>query len=551
MLAYGDTIFGGRMFDNSDFQCCRAWPSNVETQPAIAPVGTNYRPMPITFEPIFETDLYVEIDNKDRSSRVEWQSLQVQNILTRQVDTCALTFKKIVGETFNVETDSNIKVYASGSLVFQGVVTSVNTKMLSAALVSIDVEAVDYTRELDGKLVNQAYEDQTISYIINDIVAKVAPQFGTLNVTTTQTLGYANFVYQTASKAFEELSDMSGFDWYVDQYKQIHFGDSSEELAPFDLNDDNQSYVRGTLEFSDDISQIKNVIFVRGGNERVTSTTYTTQGNGVQKTFTLGFHFETKPTVTVAAVSKTVGYYGVDSSASYDCLWSQTGDFIVFTSAPAAAAQVDVVGVPLIPIRYKLPDRASITEHGERQMVIVDKTITTREGARDRARAEILKYASSLVSAKFSCRTTGLRAGQTMTVDSTTFDKSGDYVITQVATRMFTPTSFIYDVTLVSTKLMDIVDLLSAMLESRLKDQEYSANESFDPSEYIEETVTITETTDASTTADSSLTETVTTADTSDLAGGTGLNYGTIFVVGPWTPSSTKRQFNVDRSPLG
>lgn len=464
---------------------------------------------------------------------IEWESLSVKNVLTRQVDTADFTMKVTSVSTFSVAVGDNVKVYDDQELIFQGKVTRTRTTALSQALKKISVTAVDYTRELDNKVAAHTYQSQTAEFIIKDLLTRYAPQFTTNNVYAPITINYIKFSYQLLSECLQELADYTGYDWFVDQYKDVHFKLASTEAAPFDLMDDNGSYETKSITFEDDISQLKNSIYLRGGDELATSTTFSEVADGAKKVFTLGYHFSAVPTVTVAAVAKTVGTLGVDNAASFDVLWDPTNDFIQFASAPAAAATVAATGTPLNPILLYMPEPTSIALYGERQYVIIDKTITTRAGARQRALAEIYRYAQTVTSVRFTTLTSGLRAGQTMRVNSTLFGIDDDYIVTQVDTSMRGPTTYEYSVTLVSTKLMDIIDLLAQMLTSKLKEQTYDANEGFDPAFAVFEGIAVTEAITA-TVGGSVVTEEAETVDDSMTV--QALNFGFTPVWGPWTP---------------
>jgi len=518
---------------------------------SLTPPGVRLRPLPISSPIVYPAGIYIEVDNIDRSSSIEWSSLDVSNILTRQVDTADFSFKMLPSAAFSVEIGQNIKIYDSQDLIFQGKVTRVRKTALSAALLRVGVTCVDYTRELDNKVVAETYENQTAEFIIKDILTRYAPQFTDINVNAPITINFIRFSYQLVSECFQELAEMTGYDWYVDQYKDVHFRLSSSVTSPFDLLDTNGSYLMGSITFEDDISQLKNSIYLRGGDEIGLSQTYAEIADGDKLVFPLGYHFSALPTVTVNAVAKTVGTLGTDNALSFDCMWDPKNDFIQFATPPTVGETLEVSGLPLNPILLYLPERVSIAEHGERQYVIIDKTITTRAGARQRALAEILKYAQTVTSIRFTTLTSGLRAGQTMIVNTALFGIEGEYIVTQVSTSMRGPTQYQYDVTLISTKLMDIIDLLAQMLTSKLKEQTYDANESFDPTEVVFEEILTSESVTPQVGGDASVSETVSFGESVTKPGGTGLNFGTIFVAGPWVPSTTKRVFNLERSLLG
>lgn len=500
---------------------------------SLTPPGVRLRPLPITTPITYPSGIYVEINNRDRSSMIEWNSLTVKNVLTRQVDTADFGLKVTNDSTFTVSMGDNVKVYDDQELIFQGVVTRTRTTALSQALKRLSVTCVDYTRELDNKVAAHTYQTQTAEFIIQDLLTRYAPQFTINNVYAPITINYIKFSYQLLSECLQELADYTGYDWYIDQYKDLHFKLASTEAAPFDLMDDNGSYETHSIAFDDDISQLKNSIYLRGGDELATSTTFSEVADGTKKVFTLGYHFSAVPTVTVAAVAKTVGTLGTDNAASFDVLWDPTNDFVQFASAPAAAATVAVTGTPLNPILLYMPEPTSVALYGERQYVIIDKTITTRAGARQRALAEIYRYAQTVTSVRFTTLTSGLRAGQTMHVDSTLFGVDDDYIVTQVETSMRGPTTYEYGVTLISTKLMDIIDLLASMLTSKLKEQTYDTNEGFDPALAIFEGESVVDAITVSLGGSVVTNEAETMADVVTVQ---ALDFGFTPVWGPWTP---------------
>ena len=503
---------------------------------SLTPPGVRLRPLPISFPITYPSGIYVEVNNVDRSSSIEWNGMSIKNVLTRQVDTADFSLKVLPTDTFVVAVGDNIKVYDNGSLIFQGKVTRVRQAAIGAqTLKRLSVTAVDYTRELDNKVVAETYQSQTASFIIQDLLTKYCPQFTYNNVYAPITINYIRFSYQLMSECLQELADYTGYDWYVDQYKDVHFKLASTEGAPFDLTDTNGSYEVKTITVDDDISQLRNSIYLRGGDEITTSKTFSEVADGQKSVFNLGYHFSDTPTATLSGVAKTVGILGQDDPTSYDLLWDPTNDFVQFASTPAAAATVEVTGTPLNPILLYMPEPNSIAQHGERQYVIIDKTITTRAGARQRALAELYKYAQTVVSVRFVTLMSGLRAGQTIHMQSDLFDRDDDYIITQVDTTMRTSTTYQYNVTLVSTKLMDIIDLLSQMLTSKLKEQTYDTNEAFDPAFAILETSDISESVTAAVGGSVTTDETATMSESVTVQ---ALDFGITYVLGPHVPGA-------------
>ena len=501
--------------------------------------GVRFLPLSIADPHLYNANVYIEIEHQDRTPFVEWQGLEIANILTRQVDTATFAFKYKQGDAFTVAVNNNICVYDRGYIIFQGIVTNVKKVHVSGRMIRVEVACVDYTRELDSKVVAQTYEGLTAQAIIQDIILRYAPQFDTRFVYAPHIINKIQFTYEPVSKCLEQLAGMLGYDFWVDENKYLHFIQVNTTGAPFALRDDNGTYVLGSLTFEDDIAQLRNSVFLRGGNELGAPTSFQENGDANKKTFPLGYHFSEKPTVTLNAVAQSVGTNNVDNSASFNCMWDPSGDFVVFAAAPGSGLPVVVTGTPLYPILMRLPERTSVALYGERQIVIIDKTITSRSGARQRALAELLQHANALVSANFTTYMRGLKAGQLISVNSTLFGKVGEYIVTEVRTRPWTKRLMQYEITLVSTKLMDIVDLLGKMLREKLKEQDYSANESFDPAEVVFEDVTFNEVITVSIGGTVTVNEGVTAGESVTVQ---ALNFGSTTVWGVWTPDGTNKR---------
>jgi hypothetical protein len=396
-------------------------------------------------------------------------------------------------------------------------------------------------------LVYETFIGETVNNIIGTLITKYTTGFTTANVNCPYTVDRVDFNFQKISDCLTELAERTGYDWYVDEYKDIHFIDgTATTAAPISVADDNGSYVVGSLSLADDISQIRNSVYLRGGEEIGSLQMYQKIADGTQNLFSPGYHFSAVPGVTVAGAPQTVGTEGIDNPAAFDCLWNPTEDYIVFAVAPGAGVAVVISGLPLNPIRLYYPDRASIAAYGEKQILINDNTIVTRAAARFRARAEMLQYAASVVSAKFVTTTKGFRAGQYVSINSALYSRSGSYIVSKTTVAMLTPTKFKYQIECISTKVFDIIDLFVKLLRERAKDQAGESNESYDPAEAIFEDPVVSESISARVGGVASTAETATLTEAG--APVTTIDLGTIFVAGMYLPSGVYREAKCDGS---
>ncbi|PIU58165.1 MAG: hypothetical protein COS89_01810, partial [Deltaproteobacteria bacterium CG07_land_8_20_14_0_80_38_7] len=148
---------------------------------------------------------------------------------------------------------------------------------------------------LDRYLVNDSFEDQTIEDIINYILVDkgLDSVFTTVNVDATKVVNYIAFKYETFSSVLTQLAELVNYDWYVDYDKDIHFFSKETNTAPFDIEDSTGSYLADSLIIRKDNSQVRNVVFVRGGE--YLASTFTTEyiSDGDQNVFGLPYKYDT------------------------------------------------------------------------------------------------------------------------------------------------------------------------------------------------------------------------------------------------------------------
>jgi len=406
-------------------------------------------------------------DDLNFTQYVEWNSIRLEDNLTSQANTLKFKVKKYGSITFTPEINDEIELYDYNDKIFAGHIIKIRKYTDAKKIVVFEIEAKDYTHEMDGKLVSDSYEDQLVEDIIDSIVSTYLPAgYTTTNVSATGiTLEYISFNYEYPSKCLQQLAELIGYDWYVDYNKDIHFFEKNVgEIAPFSITDSGEELWQD-LEIIEDQKQIKNIIYVRGG-EYVGDlrTDKVGEGDGATKVFKLPYRYDSTPTVEVNSVAQTVGIDFIDSFDSYDCLWNYQEKVIRFDTAPTAGHDIEVTGQPLIPVLVKAKSGASTSVYGDREYKIIDKDIKTKELARQRAEGEILDYSESIKEGSFTTYESGLTSGMRITVNSSDYGVNRDYIITRVVMKMLNPREPYYNVIITSARTMGIIDYLQKML---------------------------------------------------------------------------------------
>lgn len=422
------------------------------------------------------------IEGVDKATEIDYTSVQIQRALTNQVDTLKFRIKRADSSGYKPALLNDIEIIDGSQTIFGGQIVSVH-ETVEGKLEYYECEAKDYSFDMDRYLVVQVYENMTVTQIITDIKNNFLPAgYDITNVACPVTLKYISFNYEYPSKCLQQLAQITNYDWWVDEDKKIYFKLKGATSAPFNLTDTNQKYIYGSLKISQDIRNLRNSIIVRGGEYLGASSSEDIEADGDQLIFLQGYRYNSV-TVAVNAVSKTVGIDNIDDPASFDCLYNFQEKAVKFKTAtkPTAGQIVTVGGFPYIPVVTKLTNSASITEFGEFQYKIVDKSINSKEAARDRARAEITQWANEINEGSFDTHESGLETGQSIIINSTIRGiVNQGFLISRITSKLDAPDRFIHKVTLVTSQTYGMVEFLQNMLMEKDKQIVISADEVLD-----------------------------------------------------------------------
>jgi len=473
-----------------------------------------------------------------------------------------------------------------------------------------------------------------------------------------QEVKFISFNYEYPSKCIQQIADLFQWKWYVDQDRDIHLFAQYGELAPFDLDDTGGKYIFRSLQINGNVDQLRNSVFVRGGQYLDTAITEDLghQVDGLNKIFKLGYKYSAdtmvltlngtekalgqdnldqftdnqgiiqtskaltqlnlgdaagnskqsmqiiagqkarrtkvkirvkkvgtpvdnfqiqifsddgsdKPSATnLSTVATLAGgsitgtfaeytftlteastnnllisantkyhivasrsaandasnYYQIDVYSKvydgfsyagtavpawtatayswyfievlgYDALYSIDQKIIVFTTVPPNGQTLTLLGQPYKAVFIQQKDNVSIAAYGEYQFKIVDATILTKEGGRQRALQEILAWAAEVTEASYTTLEPGLRVGQTQNIASVIRGIDTDYLINGITAKTRTGTAFEYFVSLVTTKTLGILYFLQQQLKNDDKNNQIDNTEVLDQLEGFEESITFTD----------------------------------------------------------
>jgi hypothetical protein len=307
---------------------------------------------------------------------------------------------------------------------------------------SYDVECVSYDALADRRLVAASYESgsQTLSTIVSDVVTNFLTGDGltTTNVDTGPIIDRLKFNYVPASAVFDELANITGYAWWVDESKALWFKPRAGVAAPFAIDGTNARKV--TVNRTTEVYRNKQLI--RAGVDLTASRTESFSGNGTQKAWTLAYPVGAAPTsLTVGGVAKTVGIRGVDTGKDW---YYQIGDPVVSqddgAAAVGAAVAIAVTYQGQFPILINAQSDTAIAAQaalngasGIYEALEERPNMNDDEGAASVAEGLLRRYGAIPRRLTFETDTAGLKPGQLLAATFTPHAVSGSWLVDSVA----------------------------------------------------------------------------------------------------------------------
>jgi len=425
------------------------------------------------------------IDDVDRTEYISARSLTINDEVNSKINTCSFrTFD--ASNVWKPDVSESIEIFdAYGNRIFSGVIASVDETRIGidpttgSELLSYMVQAQDYTKQLQKKLVIETYEDMTCKEIIEAMINKYYSQegFTTVNVSTGPVVSQISFNYKAGDKVLDDLANAVGYEWYVDYDKDIHFFNSATASSMFTFTDATENWTN--LSIKPDTSQLRNRIYIRGGIYYSDPFTQEIKADGTQKEFLLAYTPDYDGfTATIASVARSVGIKDVDQAADYDFLLNRAEKSLAMGETTWALANTPIAADTILTLvyNYEIPvlivqeDTDSIEAmktleggDGVYEYIIIDKNITSISAARDRALAELNTYANAITRGSVdSYDTVNIQSGNLITINSTQRGLNADYLVTKVKINQISPTQLKYTIEFTGT-LYNFVDFLLAL----------------------------------------------------------------------------------------
>jgi hypothetical protein len=306
-------------------------------------------------------------------------------------------------------------------------------------LLFMNCTGIEYSAICDRRLVARAYTNQTLKAIVTDIVAQDMGDEGldTSAVEDGPVIKKAVFNWESVTQAFNELAELTGMSWWIDQNKVLHFCERSSILGP-PLN--NLAIRNGSLRVKKDRQNYRNHQVLRAGAGLTDPRTETFVGDGKRQTFNVAYKMGTEPVVTVNGAAKTVGIRQVETGK--DWYWNKNVTELSQDTAGTPLTAGDTLAVtyrglfPIIISSQRGPEvagRKAIEGGSGRYSRVEERSnIETIDAAIAATQAILDRYGT--INTSIACYTDvpGFAPGQLSSVDFPQHGLTGDYLIESI-----------------------------------------------------------------------------------------------------------------------
>jgi len=323
---------------------------------------------------------------------------------------------------YHYEQGEAVLIYdQDGDLVFGGIIDVPEEQLVGDGFVH-SIRCIDYHYHADKRIAAESYVDTDAGDIARDLLVKyLAPEgitAGTIQDGPEIVSAVVNYV--TVSKALDALAEKSGFIWYIDENKELHFEERYTHAAPWIAYSSHM--IKGRTKLQHGHRQYRNRQYIRGGRAATDPQVENRTGDGETESFAMGYPLIEAPTVTEDAGGMTVGIKGIDAGKEY--YWNKGDNVITAAAAPGigVALVFSYVGeYNIIAVSYDtiaIADRLAVEGAGTGYVddMSEDFDANSLEAAFETAAAKLERYAVEGKRLRFDTWRSGLKAGQRLFV---------------------------------------------------------------------------------------------------------------------------------------
>jgi len=317
-----------------------------------------------------------------------------------------MVIKKPLDDYPELNPGKRIKIYLNDTKVFDGYVELVDRQ------VSGKITCKDLGYELMRINVLETYRSQTISSIVTDIIN----DFTTLDSSgvTSTSITLEKFVCdeEVAYDLIKKLADTLNWQFYTDINGVFYFEPKGSTASGFTFTVGSNCRKLGQWKF--DKTKLKNSVTVVGDKRNFTTEDDTFEADGIGSVYTLTYKPATFTRVTREGIEQKGGLEDVTTNPAYyvDGEAQQIITVGAWTSGDDITTSYDYA----VPIKIEMEDGPSITNYGQHDIILYDRTLKTRDDAREYANKYLQQYSTPFTQGKILTEELTLEPGQTCRV---------------------------------------------------------------------------------------------------------------------------------------
>ncbi len=391
----------------------------------------------------------------DITAYAKLETVKVNSVITSQIDTAGFKIR-FSGSEVDIDEKREVLIHLAGDVTtkyFGGYVTLLDGKTVGPEKV-LQVDCQDYTCLLETTKVNRIYLASTDQAIIQALFSTYLPEIDTATyVGASLTHDRIAFGHdKTLRQVMDELSDASGWDWYVDYDKKLHYFDpSTAGAASFSLSsspDNVNSFGYWGFEHSEDATKIANRVTVGGGVYRSAGTSFYLGSDGLTDLI-LPYPLHAPAGATAISVWRndgteavpvwtalTVGAGNVQKIEDYDCLHYASPPKLAFAVPPRPynTNAVKIYASYEAPILVTQTSATSYALYGKYyDEYVSDAAVDNIPQAIQKAQGVLLDRALAKESISLKMAHDGLSSGQRLTIVNATHGVNAAYIVRAVS----------------------------------------------------------------------------------------------------------------------
>lgn len=351
-----------------------------------------------------------------------------------------------LGTLTSINEGDSVEVYNDSTLIFSGIIYSVRAYEAIPNVLYYDLSVVDNSALADKRLIIGIAEDMTAGDIVRALVLPILAEEGVTEgiIQDGITVSKSVFNYIKCSESLDQLKDITGFNWKIDNERKLNFFSRDTNVAPFTLD---SSVSHSGFEKNSTMGNYRNRQYVRGsqGETAIQSLEKPSpKPDGDTRTFTMRFPLAKKPSIFVNSVQVSendIGVNGLDTGKKW--YFSYSSNTISQDNAETPLSSTDVLEVTYTGLRklfLKVDNGVEIADRkgketgtsGVYETIANEAAIKTTEQAIQYANGLIQKYGEISDTINFTTTVAGLEAGQLLRVQKPLFGIDSSFLIESV-----------------------------------------------------------------------------------------------------------------------